>query len=306
MNRICVMRFLSDIPCAVSCDGLFIGCAEDKGLTAAIPCAQHFFTFSSLPREGFALPLNMYIDVCAPKSCPEGIKLTRLPENELICSLKFPTLKRKMPCVLSRTDEGIYSVVLYYDAGVNVCFMKEDIVEGAARLSDDCKSFSTYAQGGYLIACADKTTAYAPKSDLKDIRMVENSVFSDGVIRESTAHPSGLTIEHSLTGEVSLKFEKKDEYPAFTLALCAKLGLREICMGLLAPSLAGTLGFEDIREFFGDFHHIDYDFSSRGRLALCYELSERIFELRLFDVELSGGRVANIAPVEDGAPCGCK
>ena len=59
MSRICVMRFASDIPCAVSCDDLLIGRTEGEGLTAALPCAEHFFSFSPLPAEGYALHVEI-------------------------------------------------------------------------------------------------------------------------------------------------------------------------------------------------------------------------------------------------------
>ena len=298
MSRICVMRFASDIPCAVSCDDLLIGRTEGEGLTAALPCAEHFFSFSPLPAEGYALPLYMNIDVCSPAACPEGIALRLLPEHELLCSISFPVLKRRMPCILSRRDDGADSVVLFFDAGVNVCFMHENIAVSAVRISDDCESFSTHSSGGCLVACADDTVAYAPKDDLKDVRVLKDSSFSEGAIWQNTAHPCALRLRYELRGGCSLIFSKEDTFPAFALALTSKLGLAEQCMSLLAPSLSRLLSFEDIREFFGDFHHIEYDYSSRTRLALSYELRPRIYELRLFSVELSGGRVANIAAID--------
>ncbi len=299
MSLICVMRFVSNLPCAISCDNLFIGTLRDDGLTSAIPCGEHFFSFHPLPDEGIAIPLSMHIDVCEPASCPEGITLKLLPGSELICDIAFPVIKREIPHIICKYDEGSDSAAIYYDGGVNVCLMREGKVITAFRLCDECQDFSINSFGSYYILCVDEKVIIADKNTLKQTQIIDHCTYHNGMIYKNTPHPDGLRIRQTLDDPSAgiIELSKRDNYPAFTLALSTKCADRSTAMDLLSPSLLKSLTFDDLCEFFGDFYDIEYDFSSPTKLCLSYALHPGIYEIKEFSVELSSGKISNISEV---------
>lgn len=240
----------------------------------------------------------MHIDVCEPVSCPEGITLKLLPGSELICDIAFPVIKREIPHIICKYDEGSDSAAIYYDGGVNVCLMREGKVITAFRLCDECQDFSINSFGSYYILCVDEKVIIADKNTLKQTQIIDLvpiiTAWSIRIPITPTAS-NRQTLDDPSAGIIELS--KRDNYPAFTLALSAKCADRSTAMDLLSPSLLKSLTFDDLCEFFGDFYDIEYDFSSPTKLCLSYALHPGIYEIKEFSVELSSGKISNISEV---------
>lgn len=299
MGSICIMRFTSEIKCVVSCDNLVIGYVEDEGLTAAIPCGNHFFTFSPFPSSGFCLPISMYIDVCSPSFCPEGISLKLISDSEILCHISFYTVKNEVPHILSHCDEDDTSVIIYEDNGINISFIKDGSPISAMHIKNSCTNFSTISYYNKLIACVDDITVFTDMQNLRDISIIKNSEFKSGKVIEHTGHPEDAVILHDLLGKSSiLEPPSPDNHAIITLALAIHYKSKELIYRLLNRSLLESLTFEDISEFFGSFNSIEYELCTNKKLCLSYELYPRIFEIRSFEAELlSDGKIANITEV---------
>ncbi len=299
MGRIYVMRFVCDIGCAVCCDNLFIGCTQKEGLTAAIPSGEHLFSFFPLPEKGYCLPISMYIDVCRPSACPEGIVLKILPENELICEIRFVTVSSVLPHILSRYEAGGDAVVVYEDNGINASFLRDETPISALRIKDTCSCCTTTSHSDMLIATADDIIVTADRDTLRSIRIYNNSEIDGGFICEHTGHPDGACVKHSISRihAAGIDLPSADRYPAISLALASKHGIKDVLPKLLTRSLAESLSFDDICDFFGSFSTIEYDLCTSKKLCLGYELSPRILEIRSFEAELSNGRISNISEI---------
>ena len=87
--------------------------------------------------------------------------------------------------------------------------------------------------------------------------------------------------------------EQADPARAFALAIQHRDS--GTALSFLSPSLARELSFEDLLEFFGDAVPAPEQFCQPGELAFCEKLSEHIFFVRRFALELMGDKISNIS-----------
>ena len=83
--------------------------------------------------------------------------------------------------------------------------------------------------------------------------------------------------------------------PARAFALAIQHRDSSTALSFLSPSLARELSFEDLLEFFGDAFPAPEQFCQPGELAFCEKLSEHIFFVRRFALELMGDKISNIS-----------
>ena len=87
--------------------------------------------------------------------------------------------------------------------------------------------------------------------------------------------------------------EKADPARAFSAAIACRDA--KAALSFLSPALARELSFQDLLEFFGDSFPAPDQFVRPGELACCEKLSEHIFAVRRFALDMRDGKIDNIS-----------
>lgn len=292
------------------------------------------FTPLEKPKNGVYLPFSRILCLdCEPPSivCDDGtVVLQIMPDNMFLLHLNPPFVPIEQPIIphiiLSwpfSTGTRSLRAIVYFDRTVN--FSLEDAADrilfaygfpekitspqvSAKRIGGSAFVFVEALADGdrkrLLCISAEPAINYCFYEPCAEYEILENTLH----VYEEIGEPMGYLLDkqyalrEGILERAGAQLVKKGGAAApapqnilYSFALALQYGSGELALSHLSPSLQSQVTFADLQEFFGDFVGIDKENCTDHSIAFQYAITENILFVRIFQIEIEGSKISNIA-----------
>lgn len=286
--------FLSEKQCALTVNGLYLGIVDGFERSAEIDPEDG--VFCELLPSGF-LPVRFRLDGEFLLSPPPQIKLYFTENAVAVYAFNFLRADQSMRVIRQERLGG--DLLTLYMQGKLFVNLENETGFHIAELPDALENCTFFPrddgyllEGGGWFALLSRT---GEKLVLSEGQVLERAgaLKAEIPFRDCLSHTAVCVWKQGALVSCTLRASREPTEATFALALFESALIGADCSPYLSGELQEKAG--SLKEFLGDFRSVVLT-GERDRVGLAYERKERVFDVRYFRVELSGGKVSNIIP----------
>ncbi len=289
--------FLSDQPCTLTANGLYLGCVDGHERVAELePSDGVLLEFKC---AGFLPVLFLFNEefLYAP---PEQARLYHTKNGLALYVTGFIRQPSPLRPVWQKQLNNA-KLTLYVQGGVQLSIENES----GFHVVDlpDAFEFSTVAAAGELFLLErqnefmliNREGGIAVRSEGKIVER-GNTVTAEVPFHDSLRHSALCVWERGKLTDCRIRTGVKPSAATYALALFESALLGADCTPYLADNLAEKA--PALKEYLGDFQSVVLT-DNTDEVGLVYEERTRVYRVRYYHVAIEGGKVTNITPVEN-------
>ncbi len=284
--------FLAERRCALSANGIYLGTIDGFERSTELDPADGVFFEASAP--GFAA-VRFRFDEALLFGPPPQISLYFTGEGVAVYlsdfvlddpSMRVTAQARLSAALLTLFVQGRVQLSLENETGFHLVPLPFGLEHASL----------TEAGGGYLVEGEEMFCLLSREGEV--VALAEGTVLERGEtlraetkFRDSLAHTALCAWREGKLAECSIRTARPPTPATYALALFESARIGADCLPYLAPALAPKAGA--LREFLGDFRDVALT-AREDEIGLVYERKPRVYDVRVFRVELEDGKVSNI------------